>query len=111
MFVEDCGGRAPSTAFPGLPTLPEVQAHICYIKNFPGDFPGGPVAKAPNLQEARVQSLVGELDPQVATKSLHATAKDPVCLPLGSGTADKFFFFLNLSGPVWFKPMLFKGPL
>ena len=45
-----CGGQAPSTAFPGLPTLPEVQAHICYIKNFPGDFPGGPVAKAPNLQ-------------------------------------------------------------
>ena len=50
VFVEDCGGQAPSTAFPGLPTLPEVQAHICYIKNFPGDFPGGPVAKAPNLQ-------------------------------------------------------------
>ena len=50
MFMDDCGGQAPSTTFPGLPTLPGMQAHVCCIKNSPGDIPGGPVAKALNLE-------------------------------------------------------------
>ena len=53
------------------------------------------------MQGAQVQSLVRELDPQVATKSLHATAKDHVCLPLGPGTVNKINIIFKISNCKW----------
>ena len=46
-------------------------------KNYNKDFPGGPVANTPHPQ-CRFYPWSGNQIPHAATKSLHATMKDPV---------------------------------
>ena len=72
--------RAFMTEWPGQRgnrDIPEKHSKDTHSR----DFPGGPVAKTPHSQcrEPGFEPWSGNLIAHAATKSLHATTKDPTC--------------------------------